>query len=91
MLQYLQKIPEKGFQNNVNQGFSLNLQSSLMALFGIAGFESEQGWGTTQLAFPRVEERRQYKINWSRAVIYLIPQLPFHRSRAQIMEMMQRD
>lgn len=40
MLQYLQKIPERGFLNNVDQGFSLNLQGSLMALFGIKGYES---------------------------------------------------
>ncbi len=37
-MQYLQKIPERGFQNNMDQGFLLNLQGSLMALFGISGY-----------------------------------------------------
>lgn len=38
MLQYLQRIPERTFCNNVNQGFWLNLAGSLMALLGIGGF-----------------------------------------------------
>ena len=38
MMQYLQKIPERGFQNNMDQGFLLNFQGSLMALFGISGY-----------------------------------------------------
>lgn len=91
MLQYLQKIPERGFQNNVDQGFSLNLQSSLMALFGIKGYESEEGWAKPQLTFPLVDPKGTYKINWDKAVIYLVPQIPFHKNRAQILQMMQRD
>jgi hypothetical protein len=91
MLQYLQKMPERGFQNNANQGICLNLQGSLMALFGIKGFESEHGWGTAQLEFPRVDPDRTYRVNWDKAVFYVVPHLPFHKNRSQILEMMQRD
>ena len=91
MLQYLQKVPEKGFSNNVNQGFYLNLISSIMALLGIKGYESEQGWGTTQLTLPPVNPDRSYTVNWAKATLYLIPQLPFHKRRDQVLEMMKRD
>ena len=40
MLQYLQKIPEKGFCNNVDQGFWANVVGSFMALVCIKGYES---------------------------------------------------
>lgn len=49
MLQYLQKIPEKGFCNNVDQGFWANIVGSFMSLVYIKGYESERGWGTSQL------------------------------------------
>jgi len=49
MLQYMQRIPEKGFSNNVNQGFWENTVGSFMSLFGIKGYESEEGWGTAQV------------------------------------------
>ena len=41
MQQHLQKIPQREFYNNVDQGFCLNLQGSLMACFGLKGYESE--------------------------------------------------
>ena len=44
-----------------------------------------------EIDFPRVEYGRIYTINWDQAVIYLIPQLPFHKKRDQILEMMKRD
>ena len=84
MLQYMQKVPERTFQNNVGQGFMTNLQNSLMALFGIEGAESEEGWGTVQLSFPVVDSSRVYRVNWDKAVFYLVPQLPFHKNRTQI-------
>lgn len=39
--QYLQKIPEREFQNNVDQGCLQNLANSLSAALGIPGYESE--------------------------------------------------
>ena len=91
MLQYLQKIPERGFSNNVDQGFMVNIAGSFMALFCIKGFQSEPGWSTPQLVLPQVQQGRSYEVNWEKAVIYLIPQIPFHKRRGQIMQMMQRD
>ena len=91
MLQYLQKIPERTFSNNVNQGFCINLTGSLMALFGISGFESETSWSKPQLTFPNVDSNRTYLINWAKALLYLVPQLPFYKNREQIIQMMQRD
>lgn len=91
MMQYLQKIPDKGFCNNISQGFCLNLVGSIMALIGIQGYESERQWAVPGMTFPAVDPKRGYPINWAVAVIYLIPQLPFHKNRAQILEMMQRD
>jgi hypothetical protein len=91
MQQYLQKIPERGFQNNVDQGFVLNLTSSLMSMLGIGGFESEEGWARAQLTLPQVNPKDSYRVNWAKAVIYLIPQMPFHKNRVQILQMMQRD
>jgi len=84
MLQYLQKIPERTFSNNVNQGFCLNLTGSLMALLGISGFESDPSWSNPQLSFPAVDSSRSYLTNWDKALLYLVPQLPFHKNRAQI-------
>jgi len=69
----------------------LNIAGSFMALFGIKGFESERVWATPQLELPPVQQGRGYEVNWAKAVIYLIPQIPFHKRRAQIMEMMQKD
>jgi hypothetical protein len=40
MQQYLLKVPQREFDNNVDQGFWMNLQNSLMACLGIPGFES---------------------------------------------------
>lgn len=91
MMQYLQKIPERGFQNNVDQGFLLNLTSSLMSLLGIGGYESEEGWAKCQLNLPAVNPKSTYRVNWAKAVVYLIPQMPFHKNRVQILQMMQRD
>ena len=62
-----------------------------MALFGISGFESEDSWANPQLTFPNVDSNHSYLVNWDKALLYLIPQLPFHKTRAQILEMMQRD
>jgi len=38
MLQYLVKVPEKEFDNNMNQGLWLNFVGSLYAFLGISGF-----------------------------------------------------
>ena len=91
MMQYLQKIPEKGFSNNVDQGFVMNVAGSIMALFGVKGFESDPGWSSPRLTFPPMDKEKSYYINWDRAVIYLIPQLPSHKRREQILEMMKKD
>lgn len=91
MMQYLQKIPERGFQNNVDQGFFVNVTNSLMALFGIEGYQSQEGWARSQLTLPQVNPKNTYRVNWAKATVYLIPQMPFHKNRVQILQMMQRD
>lgn len=62
-----------------------------MALFGVSGFESESAWSKPQLAFPNVDPNRTYLVNWGKALLYLVPQLPFYKNREQIIQMMQRD
>lgn len=85
MQQYLIKVPEREFQNNVGQGFSNNLISSISAAFGIPGFESQKHELPSPLAFPPIEAEKTYRINWSRAYIYLAPLLPTHKNRQQIL------
>ena len=91
MQQYLMKVPQREFENNVDQGFWMNLQGSLMACFGVGGFESEQGWGYAPENFPEVDKERNYRTNWDRAVIYMVPQLPFHHNRDAVLEIMIRE
>lgn len=51
MQQHLLKIPEREFQNNVDQGFITNVINSLYATFGISGFESVNRQTANPLAF----------------------------------------
>ena len=62
-----------------------------MALLGIGGFESDENWSTPQINFPEIDTNRSYYINWGKALFYLIPHIPFHKTRTQIIEMMKKD
>lgn len=88
--QYLLKIPEREFQNNVDQGFIQNLTNSISAAFGIPGFESEQQALSQPLAFPHIDPGKIYRINWAKAYIYIVPLLPCHKNRQQVQDLLQR-
>jgi hypothetical protein len=70
--------------NNVNQGPLLNLIGSVYALLGISGYESENNAMANPLAFAPIDPSRSYRINWAKAMFYLIPQLPMHKNREHI-------
>lgn len=89
--QYLLKIPEREFQNNVDQGLLQNIANSVAAGLGISGFESEKHDLAQPLAFPHVEAGKSYTINWAKAFIYIVPFLPCHRNRQQVMELLVRE
>jgi hypothetical protein len=91
MQQYLIKVPEREFQNNVDQGCFQNLTNSLSAAFGIPGYESENHSLPNPLAFPPIDPNRTYRINWAKARYYLVPLLPCHKNRQQIQELLQRE
>lgn len=82
--QYLLKVPEREFQNNVDQGLPQNLANSICAALGIGGFESANHDLPQPLAFPHVDPSKNYTINWAKAYIYMVPLLPTHKNRAQI-------
>ena len=84
MQQYLIKVPEREFQNNVGQGLAMNLVNSLSAAFGVGGYESEESGLPNPLAFPPIDPKRTYRINWAKALIYMVPYLPTHKNRQQI-------
>ena len=84
MQQYLLKVPEREFQNNVGQGFLNNLINSISAALGIPGFESQKHELPSVLAFPSINPEKTYRINWAKAYIYLAPLLPTHKNRQQI-------
>jgi hypothetical protein len=65
--------------------------SSVMSCVGIQGFEGEECNRSAQLTFPLFDNAKSYRINWDAAVIYLLPQLSFHKNRTQILTMMQRE
>jgi hypothetical protein len=89
--QYLIKVPQREFENNVGQGIVMNLVNSLSAAFGVSGFESEPTGLANPLAFPPIDPNRTYRINWAKASIYLVPFLPTHKNRQQITELLQRE
>lgn len=89
--QYLLKVPEREFVNNVNQGVVLNLIGSVYAFLGVGGYQSENNTGANPLAFTPIDPSRSYRINWTKAMFYLIPQLPMHKSRQQFVQLLQRE
>ena len=91
MQQYLQKLPSRTFQNNVNQGICTNILNSIMAMLNMQGYESDLEWSYNRNTYPKVDPKKTYRINWDKAVVYIVPQMPFHKNRDTIMEMMQRD
>lgn len=77
--------------NNCNQGFVRNLINSIMALLGIGGYESENQQMANPLQFAPIDPNKSYYINWARAVFYLIPQMPTHKNRQRVQEILQRE
>ena len=84
MQQYLLKIPSREFENNVDQGPLFNFLSILYSAFGLNGYENEYHALPSPMAFPQTNPDDKYIINWARARYYLIPQLPMHKNRGQI-------
>jgi hypothetical protein len=60
-------------------------------MFGIAGFESEyQAIPGNPLGFKPVEQGKSYRVNWALARFHMIPHIPSHKKRAEIVEMLTR-
>ena len=91
MQQYLLKIPERQFQNNVDAGLWANLVGSIMACLGIGGWESNSHSLRHDLDFPSVEAGKTHYINWDKALFYLIPHIPHHQNRDFFITMLKRD
>ena len=106
MLQYLNKFPNRQFENNMDNGFFHHFLESTYALFGTKGFESidnifpesssdqergilnEEIKNENLLDFPEIDTTRKHVVNWDRAFIYLIPQMPNYKKRNEIIEKM---
>ena len=89
--QYLMKIPERRFQNNVDAGLIANMGGSLLAFLGMGGWESKQHSLRHALDFPPAEAGKKYWVNWDRAMFYVIPHLPQHEKREEFATMLARD
>ena len=62
-----------------------------MACLGMGGWESRKHSLRHELDFPNVDTSQRIIVNWDKAMFYLIPHIPYHNNRQQVLEMLQRD
>jgi hypothetical protein len=58
--------------------------SILYSALGLNGYENEDQALPSSLSFAQADPTKKYIINWEKARFYLIPHIPMHKGRENI-------